>query len=63
MGMERMDRWQRRCYATSKNIPDAAILKPEDYNFKFEVNTIKPYNGNRIKLMIGQVNGLIQLGY
>ena len=28
----------------SKNIPDAAILKPEDYNLKFEVNTLKPYN-------------------
>jgi hypothetical protein len=30
----------------SKNIPDAAILKPEDYNLKFEVNTVKPYNSN-----------------
>ena len=33
----------------SKNIPDAAILKPEDYYFKFEVNTIKPYNANVVK--------------
>jgi len=33
----------------SKNIPDAAILKPEDYYFKFEVNTIKPYNTNVVK--------------
>jgi hypothetical protein len=33
----------------SKNIPDAAILKPEDYYFKFEVNTIKPYNANLVK--------------
>lgn len=32
----------------SKNIPDAAILKPEDYNLKFEINTLKPYNANRI---------------
>jgi hypothetical protein len=33
----------------SKNIPDAAILKPEDYYFKFEVNTVKPYNANVVK--------------
>jgi hypothetical protein len=32
----------------SKIIPDAAILNPKDYNFKFEVNTIKPYNANLI---------------
>ena len=37
----------------SKNIPDEAILKPEDYNFKFEVNTMKPYNNNVIKFNIG----------
>lgn len=36
----------------SKNIPDAAILKPEDYYFKFEVNTIKPYNGNMVKINV-----------
>ena len=34
----------------SKNIPDAAILKAEDYYLKFEVNTIKPYNGNVVKI-------------
>ena len=34
----------------SKNIPDAAILKAEDYYLKFEVNTIKPYNGNLVKI-------------
>ena len=34
----------------SKNIPDAAILKPEDYYLKFEVNTIKPYNANLVKI-------------
>ncbi len=34
----------------SKNIPDAAILKPEDYYLKFEVNTLKPYNGNVVKI-------------
>ena len=27
----------------SKKVPDAAILKPEDYYLKFEVNTLKPY--------------------
>lgn len=34
----------------SKNIPDAAITKPEEYYLKFEVNTIKPYNGNVVKI-------------
>lgn len=33
-----------------KNIPDAAIIKPEDYNLKFEVNTVKPYNNNMLKI-------------
>jgi len=37
----------------SKNIPDDAILKPEDYNLKFEVNTIKPYNSNLLKINVG----------
>ena len=36
----------------SKNIPDAAILKPEDYNLKFEVNTLKPYNNNMLKINV-----------
>ena len=36
----------------SKNIPDAAILKPEDYYLKFEVNTIKPYNANLVKINV-----------
>lgn len=43
--------------ATSHNLPDEAVLSPERYNLKFEINTLKPYNGNRIKIMIGQVNG------
>ncbi len=33
----------------SKNIPADAILHPADYNFKFEVNTMKPYMSNMIK--------------
>ena len=37
----------------SKNIPDAAITKPEDYNIKFEINTLKPFNANRILFNIG----------
>lgn len=37
----------------SQKIPDEAILKPEDYNLKFEVNTLKPYNNNVIKLTLG----------
>ena len=40
----------------SKNIPDEAILKPSDYNVKFELNTKKPYNNNMIKLTIGLTN-------
>lgn len=39
--------------AIAKNIPDAAILKPEDYYLKFELNTIKPYNGNLLKINAG----------
>ena len=37
----------------SKNIPDAAILKPSDYNLKFEVNTMKPYTANVLKINVG----------
>lgn len=37
----------------SKNIPDAAILKPADYNLKFELNTMKPYNANVLKINVG----------
>jgi Surface glycan-binding protein B xyloglucan binding domain len=37
----------------SKNVPDAAILKPSDYNLKFEVNTMKPYNSNVLKINVG----------
>ena len=40
----------------SKNIPDAAIIKPSDYNLKFEVNTMKPYTSNVIKLNVGLLN-------
>ena len=39
--------------AISKNIPDEAILKPSDYNLKFEVNTMKPYNNNVLKINVG----------
>jgi len=37
----------------SKNIPDEAILKPANYYLKFEVNTMKPYNSNMLKLNFG----------
>jgi hypothetical protein len=37
----------------ARNIPDAAILSPKDYNLKFEVNTLKPYNNNIIKINAG----------
>ena len=37
----------------SKNVPDAAILKPSDYNLKFEVNTVKPFTANQLKINVG----------
>jgi hypothetical protein len=37
----------------SKNVPDEAITKPQNYFLKFEVNTMKPYNNNMIKLNFG----------
>ena len=37
----------------SKNIPDDAILNPDDYYLKFEVNTMLPYNSNVIKINVG----------
>lgn len=46
----------------SKNIPDAAILKPSDYNLKFEVNTTKPYNGNNLVINAG-LNSEYNNGY
>lgn len=36
-----------------KNVPDDAILNPSNYNVKFEINTLKPYNKNRIILNVG----------
>lgn len=36
----------------SKKVPDAAILKPEDYYLKFEVNTVKPYTSNMMKINV-----------
>ena len=35
------------------NVPDGAIQKPEDYVLKFEINTVKPYNSNRIGINVG----------
>jgi hypothetical protein len=37
----------------SKNIPDDAILHPEKYYLKFEVNTMKPYNNSMIIINAG----------
>jgi hypothetical protein len=47
----------------SKNIPDDAILKPADYNLKFELNTMKPFNANIIKLNIGLSNAFDNNNY
>ncbi|CAN5474664.1 glycan-binding surface protein [soil metagenome] len=49
--------------AISKNVPDEAILKPADYNLKFELNTIKPYNGNVLKINVGLSNDFYADGY
>ena len=43
----------------AKAIPDAAILHPEDYNFKFEVNTVKPFNKNAIKFQLAMPGDII----
>ncbi|NIJ54395.1 glycan-binding surface protein [Dyadobacter arcticus] len=45
--------------AISKNVPDEAILKPSDYNLKFEVNTLKPYNNNMLKINVGLTNDFV----
>jgi len=37
----------------SKNIPDDAILNPDKYNLKFEINTLKPYNNSMIRINAG----------
>ncbi|HEV7620576.1 MAG TPA: glycan-binding surface protein [Flavisolibacter sp.] len=37
----------------SKNIPDDAILNPQKYFLKFEVNTLKPYNNGIIRINAG----------
>lgn len=37
----------------SKNFPADAILNPEDYYLKFEINTVKPYDNNIIRLNFG----------
>jgi hypothetical protein len=49
--------------AISKNIPDEAILKPADYNLKFEVNTVKPYNNNVLKISAGLSTGFDDTPY
>lgn len=37
----------------SKNIPDDAIQNPANYNVKFEINTLKPYNKSMITINVG----------
>lgn len=37
----------------SKKIPDDAILHPDKYYLKFEVNTLKPYNNSMIRINAG----------
>ena len=40
---------------TRNNLPNDAVLNPDKYVMKFEINTLKPYTSNMIKIMIGQV--------
>lgn len=40
----------------SKRVPDDAMINPQNYAMKFEVNTQKPYNANGLKINIGQDN-------
>jgi len=47
----------------SKNIPDEAILKPADFNLKFEVNTVKPYNNNVLKINVGLAKDFLTDAY
>lgn len=49
--------------AISKNIPDEAILKPENYNLKFEVNTKKPYNANVVQINVGLSQNFVNDAY
>ncbi|GLU51167.1 hypothetical protein Dfri01_06280 [Dyadobacter frigoris] len=49
--------------AISKNVPDEAILKPADYNLKFEVNTVKPYNNNMLKINVGLSSDFVTDAY
>jgi hypothetical protein len=42
--------------STKNNLPDEAVLSPAKYVLKFEINTLKPFNGNRIKIMLGEVD-------
>nr|WP_315158574.1 glycan-binding surface protein [uncultured Flavobacterium sp.] len=36
----------------SRNVPDDALIHPENYNLKFEINTLKPYNANIMKFQL-----------
>ncbi len=45
--------------ALAKAIPDDAILHPADYNFKFELNTYKPFDKNIIKFQIGMSGNIL----
>ena len=49
--------------AISKNVPDEAILKPAEYNLKFEVNTLKPYTNNMLKINVGLSNDFVTDAY
>jgi hypothetical protein len=42
--------------STTKNIPADAMQNPANYLFKFEVNTLKPYSANQIKITLGEDN-------
>jgi hypothetical protein len=41
----------------TKKIPAEAILKPEDYNLKFEINTLESLAGAKVRIYIGNDMG------
>jgi hypothetical protein len=39
-------------WVINHNIPDDAILNPGNYSYKFEINTVKPYNSNGVRIWV-----------
>jgi hypothetical protein len=37
----------------AKRVPDEAMIRPDKYFLKFEINTLKPFNANGLKINVG----------